>query len=50
MRLIRDGQKGWGGRGYGGGESEIIYLSLHCHHQSDFCIKMGSDESHFNVS
>ena len=27
-----------------------IYLSLHCHHQNDFCIKMGSDESHFNVS
>ena len=32
------------------GESEIIYLSLHCHHQNDSCIKMGSDESHFNVS
>ena len=29
---------------------EIIYLSLHCHHQNDFCIKLGSDESHFNVS
>ena len=27
-----------------------MYLSLHCHHQNDFCIKMGSDESHFNVS
>ena len=26
------------------GEREIIYLSLH------FCIKMGSDESHFSVS
>ena len=39
------------GRGYeGGGEREIIYLSLHCHHQNDFCIKMGSDESHFNGS
>ena len=34
----------------GGGKREIIYLSLHCHHQNDFCIKMGSDESHFNVS
>ena len=34
----------------GGGGREIIYLSLHCHHQNDFCIKMGSDESHFNVS
>ena len=31
-------------------EMEIMYLSLHCHHQIDFCIKMGSDESHFNVS
>ena len=29
---------------------EIIHLSLHCHHQNDSCIKMGSDESHFNVS
>ena len=27
-----------------------MYLSLHCHHQNDFCIKMGSDESQFNVS
>ena len=25
-------------------------LLLHCHHQNDSCIKMGSDESHFNVS
>ena len=32
------------------GEREIICLSLHCHHQNDSCIKMGSDESHFNVS
>ena len=32
------------------GEREIIYLSLHCHHQNDSCIKMGSDESDFNVS
>ena len=23
---------------------------LYCHHQNDSCIKMGSDESHFNVS
>ena len=27
-----------------------MYLSLHCHHQNDSCIKMGSDESHFNAS
>ena len=33
-----------------GGEREIIYLSLHSHHQNDSCIKMGSDESHSNVS
>ena len=26
-----------------------MYLSLHCHHQNDSCIKMGSDESHLNV-
>ena len=32
------------------GKREIIYLSLQCHHQNDSCIKMGSDESHFNVS
>ena len=27
-----------------------LYLSLHCHHQNDSCIKMGSDDGHFNVS
>ena len=40
-----------GGMGGGGGKREIIQLSLRgCHHQNDFCIKMGSDESHFKVS
>ena len=39
MRLIRDGEKGKGGM-----------EMLHCHHQNHSCIKMGSDESHFNVS
>ena len=44
--LITDGERGvWRWK-----EREIIYLSLHCHHQNDFCIRMGSDESHFNVS
>ena len=33
-----------------GGEVDYIYLSLLCHHQNDSCIKMGSDENHFNVS
>ena len=32
-----------------GGGGRLLYLSLHCHHQNDSCIKMGSDESHFNV-
>ena len=52
VRLIRDGEKGWGGGGVAWmwGKSEIIYLSLHCHHQNDFCTKMGSEESHSNVS
>ena len=34
-----------------GGEGRgRLYLLLHCHHQNDSCIKMGNDESHFNVS
>ena len=32
------------------GKREIIYLLLHCHYQNGSCIKMDSDESHFNVS
>ena len=32
------------------GERVIINLSLPCHHQNDLCIKVGNDESHFNVS
>ena len=32
------------------GLREITYLSLHSHHQNQFCIKMGSAESHFYVS
>ena len=34
---------GCGGRG-------TLYLTLHCHHQNDSCIKTGSDESHLNVA
>ena len=49
IRLFRDEEKGRKGV-WRWGERENIYLSLHCHHHSDFCIKMGSDESHFNVS
>ena len=41
MRLIRDGGGGGGGEEGEGKGGEIIYLSLHCHHQNDFCIKTG---------
>ena len=33
-----------------GGKRVITYLSLHCPHQNDSCIKLGNNESHFNVS
>ena len=45
IRLIREGEGGERGKLY-----IYMYLLLHCHHQNDSCIKMGSDESHFNVS
>ena len=49
--LIRDGEKGGGGEGvWRWGEREIVYRSLHCHLQNDSCIKIGSDDSHYNVS
>ena len=32
------------------GEEGDYHLPLQCHHQNDSWIKMGSDESHFNVS
>ena len=53
MRLIRDGEKGGGegGGGYGGGRRGRLYTYRYTvTHQNDSCIKMGSDESHFNVS
>ena len=56
MLNVHRNRTAYQGRGKGGrngvwrwGEREIIYLSLHCHHKNDFCIKMGSDESHFIV-
>ena len=30
----------------GGGRGRL-YLTLHCYHHSDSCIRMGTDESHF---
>ena len=57
LNVHRNRKDYWDGKNGGGrgglrrwGEWEILYLSLHCHHQNDSCIKMGSDESHFNVS
>ena len=52
---VHRNRKAYKGRREGGkgawrwGEREIIHLSLHCHYQNDFCIKVGSEESHFNV-
>ena len=34
----------------GEGRGRRLYLMLLCHNQNDSCIKMGSDESHLNVS
>ena len=50
--VMRDGEMGAGpeltSEGvWRWGEKAVIYLSLHCHHQN---LKVGSDESHFNVS
>ena len=49
IRLIRDGEKEGKGA-WRWWEREIIYILLHCYHQNDSCIKMGSDEIHFIVS
>ena len=48
IRLIRDGEKEWKGV-WRWGKREIIYLSIHCHHQNDSHIKMGNAESPFNA-
>ena len=48
MRLIRDGEKGGGGME--AGEEGDYYTYRYTVTQNDCCIKMGSDESHFNVS
>ena len=39
-----------GGRGYGGGGRETVYTYRYTVTTRMTCIKMGSDESHFNVS
>ena len=56
MLNVHRNHEGYWGRGeeregvWRWGEREIIYLSLHCHHQNDSCSKVGSDEIYFNVS
>ena len=50
---IHRNHKAYQGRGMMEGgmevvEEGILYFSLHCHHQNDSCIKVGSDESHFH--
>ena len=40
-----NGEKGGGE----GGKGDHMPILLHRHHQNDCCIKMGSNESHFNV-
>ena len=39
-----------GGRGYGGGERGRVYTYRYTVNTRMTCIKMGSDESHLNVS
>ena len=51
LYVLRNHKAYWRRANGGGGRGRSsLYLSLHCHHQNDPCIKMGSDESHFNVS
>ena len=39
-----------GCRGGGGGVCKTMNPTLHCHHQTDVCLKLANNESHFNVS
>ena len=48
IRLIRDGENG--GRGYGGGGRGRVDTYRYIVTTRITCIKMGSDESRFNVS
>ena len=47
---VHRNHKAYGEKGGRWRKREIIYLSLRSHHQNVSCIKMGTDESHFNVS
>ena len=41
--LVRCDPRRWGAK-------KSVHNARHCHHHNDFGIKMGSDESRFNVS
>ena len=47
---MRDGEKGGRGGGYGGGGRGRVYTYRYAVTTRMTFIKMGSDESHFNVS
>ena len=49
-RSSSSSSKAYQGRVNGGEGRGREILSIHCHRQNDPCIKMGSDEIHFNVS
>ena len=52
LNVHRNHNAYWG-RGEGGERGmkrEVLYISLYWHDQNDSCNKMGSDESHSNVS
>ena len=46
IRCTRDRENGWKGV-WRWGKRKIIYLSLHCHHQNDSCIKMAAVRASF---
>ena len=48
LRFIRDGEKGREERGYGGGGKGRLYTYRYTVTTRMTCIKVGSDESHFN--
>ena len=57
MLNVHRNRTAYSGRAEGGGEGGMevggrgrLYTYRYTHHQNDSCIKMGSDESRFNVS
>ena len=48
-RRLRSGE-GRGEVGGGGRRNYLCLVTLHCLDQNDFCIKLGSNESRYNIS